>query len=357
MSCVSGIVVDAIEIIEILRINRLIVVVDLIVGREFNTIVGRQILVIGWQILVVGWKLIIVGWQISRVLDRHTVVGCWWKQIIVLQRQVIDWRCKRDSILIVWSRREILTIRGISCSDVIVTKAQNVRIKADIVVKQFLLVTESEGRSTFEMMGRGWVGAFKMVGWAFKMMRRSLKVGSKVRRWSLEMGSVMRWAMFKMRVMIEWKMRGWRRISMKMLVFVIMQSAFLVRKESGNRANDSLIWGEMKIHERLKQFLAVFTFGDLEGEERIHIEQSQVEAVGSESAEVFVVNVVPIRTDWIMAIVAGVRQSETDAKSGNDFLSAVTSAVRIITARSGRAAQTKNSLRENNKTTQLSSGR
>lgn len=136
-----------------------------------------------------------------------------------------------------------------------------------------------------------------------------------------------------------------------------MQSAFLVRKESGNRANDSLIWGEMKIHERLKQFLAVFTFGDLEGEERIHIEQSQVEAVGSESAEVFVVNVVPIRTDWIMAIVAGVRQSETDAKSGNNFLSAVTAAVRIITARSGRAAQTKNSLRKNNKTTQLSSGR
>lgn len=48
MSCVSGIVVDAIEIIEILRIHGLVIVVDLIVRRELNAIVGWQILIIGW---------------------------------------------------------------------------------------------------------------------------------------------------------------------------------------------------------------------------------------------------------------------------------------------------------------------
>lgn len=57
-----------------------------------------------------------------------------------------------------------------------------------------------------------------------------------------------------------------------MLVFVVMQSAFFVRKESGDCANDSLIRGEMEIHERLEQFLSVFTLRDLEGEQWIHIE-------------------------------------------------------------------------------------
>lgn len=59
---------------------------------------------------------------------------------------------------------------------------------------------------------------------------------------------------------------------MQMLVFVVMQSLFFVRKKSGDCANDSLIRGEMKIHERLEQFLSVFTLRDLEGKQRIHIE-------------------------------------------------------------------------------------
>lgn len=72
----------------------------------------------------------------------------------------------------------------------------------------------------------------------------------------------------------------------------------------------------------------------------------------------WVVDFVPIRTDWVMMIVAGVRQAERDTERGNDFLSAETSAaVRIIPGTTRRTAQTKNSLRKNNKTTQLSSGK
>lgn len=61
----------------------------------------------------------------------------------------------------------------------------------------------------------------------------------------------------------------------------------------------------------------------------------------------WVVDFVPIRTDWVMMVVAGVRQAERDAERGNDFLSAETSAaVWIIPGTSRRTAQTKNSLRE-----------
>lgn len=225
-------------------------------------------MIIGLWVLIVGWKLIVVGWQVGRVWDGHTVVSGWWKQVIALQRQVIDGRCKRGSILIVWGdRREILAVWGVSSRDVIVTEAQNVRIESDIVVKQFLLVAESEGRTSFKMMRRWRIIAFKV---RFKVMRRAFKM-----RWSMfEMGAVMGWSMFKMRVMvvIKWNMRGWRRIGMEMFVFMVMQSAFFACKESSDCANDSLIWREMKIHKRLEQFLSVFTLGDLEGEEWIHIE-------------------------------------------------------------------------------------
>lgn len=59
---------------------------------------------------------------------------------------------------------------------------------------------------------------------------------------------------------------------MQMLVFVIMQGLFFPRKKSADRANNSLIRGEMKIHKRFEQFLSVFTLGDLEGEQWIHIQ-------------------------------------------------------------------------------------
>lgn len=79
---------------------------------------------------------------------------------------MIDGRCKGGSVLNVWGGwGKVLAVRGISSRNVIVAETQDVRIETDIVVKQFFLVTEAEGRS---MMG--WGRAFK-VGWPFKMIR------------------------------------------------------------------------------------------------------------------------------------------------------------------------------------------
>lgn len=120
----------------------------------------------------------------------------WWSVLIV--------GCNRGSILVVWHNwRAILAVWGISVSDVTVAETQDSRIETDIIIKQFLLVAESEGWTAFEMMMRWRV-------WAFKVRRVMLKMWMMVfkMRWPFEGWAMfkMRWAMFKMRlmVMIEW---------------------------------------------------------------------------------------------------------------------------------------------------------
>lgn len=222
-------------------------------------------MVTGGSVLIVGFNrgsVLIVGFNRGSVL----IVGFNRGSVLIVWR---NW----GSILIIWRNwGAILYAWGISCRDVTAAETQDTRIETDIVVKQFFLVAESKGWSAFEVMGWWRI-------WAFEVRRVMFKVGVmvfKMRRpfevWT--MLKVMRWAMFEMRLMmmIEWKMRVWRWVGMQMLMFVIMQCVFFARKESGDSANDSLIWGEMEIHERLEQLLSMLTLCDLEGEQWIHIE-------------------------------------------------------------------------------------
>lgn len=105
-----------------------------------------------------------VGW----IWNRHTVVSGWWKQIVLHLQMIVGGsvlivRCNRRSILVVWLNwRGVLAVWGISSSDITVAETQDTRIETDIVIKQLLLVAESEGWSAFEMMRRWWVWTFEM---------------------------------------------------------------------------------------------------------------------------------------------------------------------------------------------------
>lgn len=133
-------------------------------------------------------------------------------------------------------------------------------------------------------------------------------------------------------------------------MIVIVQRAFFVREKTSNFTDDALTWREMEINKRFHQLLAVLAFGDLKRKQRIHIQEAEIEPVGTNCAEVWAGNVsVSIGRDWI--IVRGKRQTERDAKCGQDFLSAYTAIAwirAVITAAAYRCttAEPKQPLRE-----------
>lgn len=106
-------------------------------------------------------------------------------------------------------------------------------------------------------------------------------------------------------------------------MIVIVQRAFFVREKTSNLADDALIRRDMEINERFHQLLAVLAFGDLKRKQRIHIQEAEIEPVGTNCAEVWAGNV-SIGGDWIT--VRGKRQTERDAKRGQNFLAAYATA-------------------------------
>lgn len=153
---------------------------------------------------------------------------------------------------------------------------------------------------------------------------------------------------------IEWQEWRWAvRIAVKMFVIMINLWSFLVSEKTSNLADDIFARRQMQIHERLQQFFAVLALCDLEGEQGIDIQESEIEAIGGESTEVWVVDCVSVRGDRV-AGVTGKGQTERDAKRRNDFLPEATTGIprRRIARRTMSEAE--QSLRQN-RTTQLSS--
>lgn len=146
-------------------------------------------------------------------------------------------------------------------------------------------------------LGReGQVGPLELwrVVWAFEVVRG--------RVWQVRSFKVMRGRIFM------WTVWAWR-VAMQMFVVMIVQRAFLVREEFPNRSDDALVGCHVEVHKRLNELLAVLALRDLQRKQRIDVQQTEIEAVGTDRSEVWVGSVwVTVRGDWIT--VRGVRQAE-----------------------------------------------
>lgn len=146
-----------------------------------------------------------------------------------------------------------------------------------------------------------------------RIMRRSRRIMVGTRRIVSLIGHlIVRW------VAVVWVIDLWRRCNMRVMVvmFIIkrfLNSMLLLVENVSHFVNQMLIRSDVQIDQGLKHLLAIVILGDLERDQRIHIDNAQVKAVGGNGAEIGILcRMGAVGIEWVAA--GGIGQAEGDTE-------------------------------------------